>query len=146
MKRIKITVLDALFSKLVRNRSNWTCERCGTVYPENSAGLQCSHLFGRRSAATRVHSLNAVAHCAGCHSYLTANPDTFSKWMREYRGDEVVDRLKYLHGLPITLKSSDHIDIRADLKAQLAQVRTGDDFETPAVILLAIERAEQRRK
>jgi protoporphyrinogen oxidase len=76
---------------------------------------------------------------------LGENPDKFSAWMRERFGDELIDRLRYLHSLTIKLSAQDLKDIQADLKAQSEAMEVGDDFETPAVILLAIAEAERRR-
>ena len=40
---IKITPADTAFSKCVKERADWKCERCGTQYQEGDRGLHCSH-------------------------------------------------------------------------------------------------------
>lgn len=135
---------DAAFSKLIRTRANWTCESCGTAYGPGAQGLHCSHLFGRRSRATRWHSLNAFAHCFACHQYLGSNPVIFAEWAIEKLGREVVDRVRYLHGLTIKLSKRDLLDVRRDLQAQVKEQDRGEAFETPATVLLAIQEAESR--
>ena len=72
---IKRTKWDKVFSDAVRERDNWTCQRCRKYYPEgNRQGLHCSHFFGRRKYSVRFDFVNAEALCYGCHQYFTSNP------------------------------------------------------------------------
>ena len=65
---LKRTPADIAFSDCVRERANWTCERCGTYYPEgNRGGLECSHHHSRGNWGIRFDPLNAEALCTGCH-------------------------------------------------------------------------------
>lgn len=67
---IKRTPADIAFSKCVRERANWTCEKCGNYFPEgNRGGLDCSHHNGRGNWEIRFDPLNAEALCYGCHSH-----------------------------------------------------------------------------
>ena len=68
---------DDIFSKLVRERNDWTCECCGKEFHNNTKGLHCSHFQGRRSVSTRYHPLNALAHCVACHRKLGERPAEF---------------------------------------------------------------------
>lgn len=89
-----ITPADKLFSLCVRERAAWTCERCGTYYPEGKRmGLHCSHFMSRGNWSTRFHPLNAFAHCYGCHQYLSSRPSLFSDWVVERLGITAVDGL-----------------------------------------------------
>lgn len=72
-KTIKITKLDKLFSDFIRNRDEWTCQRCGTRYDPPTNALHCSHFWGRANKATRYDPLNADALCYGCHARWEAN-------------------------------------------------------------------------
>lgn len=109
MKRDKI---DKLFSLMVRERDNWTCQRCGKYYPEGSRqGLHCSHIFSRRHRSTRWEPLNAVAHCFSCHQYLGGNPVLFNDWARDYLGNETVDMLTEKHRVIIKLTEADKRDM-----------------------------------
>jgi len=90
---MKIKASDKWFSKCVRERTAWTCEHCGTVYPENSQGLHCSHYFGRRAKAIRWDPDNAFAHCFSCHQLLGSNPNDFQSWASERLGSGVIDML-----------------------------------------------------
>ena len=76
MGAIKIKAADKWFSLCIRERANWTCERCGTKCPDDRRmGLHCSHYHGRGKWATRFDPDNCRALCYGCHSYCGANPD-----------------------------------------------------------------------
>ena len=70
MAGIKRTPADAAFSDCVRERANWTCERCGSCFPEGRrGGLDCSHHHSRGNWSIRFDPLNAEALCYGCHSH-----------------------------------------------------------------------------
>ena len=70
MAGIKRTPADAAFSDCVRERANWTCERCGSYFPEGRrGGLDCSHHHSRGNWSIRFDPLNAEALCYGCHSH-----------------------------------------------------------------------------
>lgn len=69
---MKLTAADRWYSRCVRERSNWTCELCGTEYPDGRAkgacqGLDCSHYVSRGNWSVRFDSSNAFAHCVSCH-------------------------------------------------------------------------------
>lgn len=61
------TPADIAFSKCVRERASWRCERCGKQYPEGAGGLECSHGYTRGNWSVRFHPLNAESLCTGCH-------------------------------------------------------------------------------
>ena len=79
--RIKRNALDAKFSKYIRTRDKWTCQRCNTYYPEGKRrGLHCSHFHGRRKGYTRYDPDNCDALCYGCHQHFGENPDKYKAW------------------------------------------------------------------
>ena len=88
--RIKYDDSDKWFSLCVRERSDWTCERCGKKFIPPAQSLHCSHLMSRRHRALRWHPDNACAHCFGCHRYLGENPIEFSEWINQRFGQERV--------------------------------------------------------
>ncbi|MEW5248899.1 hypothetical protein [Microbulbifer discodermiae] len=90
---VKITSADKWFSRCVRERAGWRCEGCQSEYPENSAGLQCSHFHGRGSYAVRFDPDNAFAHCTRCHYFFEGNPHEFTRWVRERLGEGAYDIL-----------------------------------------------------
>jgi len=129
MKRDKF---DKLFSDSIRERDNWTCQRCKKYYPEGQRqGLHCSHIFSRRHRATRWEPSNAVAHCYACHEYLGGNPVIFSQWAREYLGGYVLDMLDEKHRLIIKLTKHDKVEMYAHMRSEHARMlrerAAGDD-------------------
>ncbi len=129
MKRDKY---DDLFSKMVRERDNWTCQKCGKYYPEgNRQGLHCSHIFSRRHVATRWEPYNAVAHCFYCHQYLGGNPVLFEHWAREYLGEYIVEMLTEKHNQICKLTRKDKIEMYEHMKSEyarmLVQRKNGDN-------------------
>ena len=84
---IKITPADSWFSKAIRQRAGWRCEKCGTQYDESSTGLHCSHFHGRGNWSVRLNPDNARALCYGCHRHMEANPYEHTKWFEEWLGE-----------------------------------------------------------
>lgn len=75
---IKTTPADVAFSRCIRERANWTCERCGKHYPDAAAAgksqsVHCSHMVGRGNWSVRLDPWNAFCHCYGCHSVFGAD-------------------------------------------------------------------------
>ena len=64
------TAADYWFSRCVRERANWTCERCGKIYHEGNRGIHCAHYETRDNWAVRFEPLNAFCLCHGCHEYF----------------------------------------------------------------------------
>lgn len=83
-----ITPADKWFSLCVRERANWTCERCGKHYEPPTSALQCSHFIGRGNWSVRFIGLNGDSLCYGCHSYFEGNPQAYLTWKREKLGEE----------------------------------------------------------
>ncbi len=73
MRKIRITKLDSLFSKKIRERDNWTCVRCKAYHAPPTSALHCSHYWGRAAKSVRYDPLNADALCYGCHSKWESN-------------------------------------------------------------------------
>lgn len=91
---IKRTPADDAFSKCIRERANWTCERCGTYFPEGSrGGLDCSHHYGRRHWSTRFDPLNAEALCYGCHSHYGGTHDRINAVLTEAQHEILREKL-----------------------------------------------------
>lgn len=84
---LKITPADSAFSDCIRARAKWRCEICGTQYHPPTAGLQCSHFFGRDYWAVRFDPDNALAACAHCHFRLGSDPDYHRAIFEKRLGD-----------------------------------------------------------
>ncbi|MEA2036440.1 MAG: recombination protein NinG [Nanoarchaeota archaeon] len=91
--KIKRDKADIVFSKYIRTRDNWTCQRCGKRYPEGSQGLHCSHYHGRSKENTRFNDDNCSAICFGCHQYFTSHPLEHTEWKKIQLGEEEFDKL-----------------------------------------------------
>jgi len=103
---IKRTTADAMFSNCVRERSNWTCERCGTRYEPPTGALHCSHFFGRGSWAIRHDPDNADALCYGCHRFFGSNPTIYAEWHEKKIGKERTEILVEKRENPLLAKQA----------------------------------------
>ena len=91
---VKIDAADREFSRFIRTRDEWTCQKCGKFYPEGRRqGLHCSHIFSRRHQATRFYSGNAKALCFSCHQWYGGNPLESAAWIDTYLGSDAVEEL-----------------------------------------------------
>ncbi len=93
MSGIKRTAEDARTSKLVRERDDWTCMRCGKQYPPNSRGLHAAHHFTRRTKVTRYDPDNLLSLCYGCHQFVDSHPTEKEALWRSRIGDERFEAL-----------------------------------------------------
>lgn len=102
---MKIDQADTYFSRYIRTRDNWTCQRCLKRYEEGSQGLHCSHFFGRRNEATRFDEDNCVALCFGCHKYFDEhNREAYRDFKLNQLGEK---RFKALKVRANTIKKKD---------------------------------------
>jgi hypothetical protein len=104
--KIRIDKRDQVFSKIIRLRARFNCERCGRYFPKGH-GLQCSHFFSRRHQATRYDPDNAAAHCFACHMRLGENPIEFTAWIKKYLGDTRYESLRLRHMLTVKRTKAD---------------------------------------
>ena len=91
---MKTSPADAWFSKCVRLRAAWTCERCGAVHGPSSTGLHASHVFSRRHRTIRWDGLNAQALCHACHSWYGGNPADSGRWVEQVLGEGAISILR----------------------------------------------------
>ena len=74
---MKLFPADQVFSRLVRERDNWECQRCHKKYQPPTSALHCSHFYSRGKWSTRYDPANAESLCYGCHRY-------WDKHIKEY--------------------------------------------------------------
>ena len=120
MKRDK---LDIIFSKLVRERADWTCEMCGKKFPEDAPNLHCSHIYGRRYRSTRWHGNNATAMCFACHRSVTEQPLEFSAWVLATFGEGHCTALKTRRNAILKLSKPEKEEFYQFMKAQLERLK-----------------------
>lgn len=94
MGAIKRTPADVAFSKCIRERAGWTCERCGARHEVNSQGLHCSHFHGRGKWSVRFDPDNTFSVCYGCHQYLGSRPQEHADWVRRQLGDGLFELIR----------------------------------------------------
>ena len=70
MPRVKPNKYDQMFSRWIRTRDDWTCQRCGGQYEPPTRALHNSHYYRRGIHATRFDPDNCIALCYGCHALL----------------------------------------------------------------------------
>ena len=88
--RIKRSLADDLFSKYIRARDNYTCQRCHRYF-ENGIGLDNSHYWGRGNQTTRYDPDNCDALCRGCHEYAGSGDgrdDWYTPFKKKQLGEQ----------------------------------------------------------
>jgi NAD-dependent dihydropyrimidine dehydrogenase PreA subunit len=65
--KITIRSTDKLFSKYIRTRDEWVCNRCHRQHPVNSGSLHNSHYWSRGKESVRFDPENCIALCYPCH-------------------------------------------------------------------------------
>ena len=91
--RIKVRKVDSLFSNYIRDKNNFTCERCGRRHEWGSQGIHASHFIGRSNEAVRFDEENVRVLCHGCHSYFHKNPQSHVDWMKHKLGEAGYNKL-----------------------------------------------------
>ena len=86
-KGIKRRQSDILFSKLLRAKRNYTCEKCGKRHEPNSMNLGVSHYRQRSREVVRYDPQNCFALCnIPCHNYFENNPREHDKFVEKKLG------------------------------------------------------------
>ncbi len=113
--KIKITPLDALFSRYIRLKADGVCEYCGLT-----KRLECSHFHGRRKAITRYDEENVAALCLSCHQYLGEHPNLHDAWFRKRLGSE---RYEMLNIRAQKIEPVDKEALKLELKEKIEALR-----------------------
>lgn len=121
--RIKRDKLDDVFSRLIRARDRWTCQRCGAVHASNSGGLHCSHYWSRRNQGTRFDEMNCVALCYGCHMYLTGNPQSHHEFIRGRLTPRQLELLEYRARADCKRNKAERELLYKELRRRLAELQ-----------------------
>ena len=88
--KIKVTLLDKLFSRYVRLLSGGYCKRCGQY---KGMKLHNAHFHSRRKHSVRWDIENTAPLCYGCHSHLDGNPFVKIEFFLELLGQERFNQL-----------------------------------------------------
>lgn len=95
---MKLTTADIAFSRCIRERADWTCEKCNYVSAEGQATkkdkrMQCSHFIGRKHKVVRYDKDNAFCLCSTCHAVLEESPGEHTRFVESKLGEGLVDIL-----------------------------------------------------
>lgn len=123
MSGIKRDATDILMSRLIRERDDWTCQRCGQRHEPPTTGLHHAHLFTRRSRSTRWDADCGVALCYGCHQWVDSHPAEKELLARRLLGDGRYELLRQKHARPARYRKSDIADIRKHLRSELDRLK-----------------------
>ncbi len=99
--KIRRKKADIIFSKLVRDRSNWTCEHCHVDKSCEPETFDCCHIMGRRSVGLRWHPDNAIGMCRKCHIWFTGHPFDWSDFCKDKFGEDRIAELRLISNRPV---------------------------------------------
>lgn len=137
---MKISQADTWFSKCVRERSNWTCERCGKQHDQGSMGLHCSHIFSRRHRTIRWSGDNAQALCFSCHQWFGGNPVESGQWVTELMGEGAMELLIEKKNSLIKVSKLEEKEIARHYKREHAELlQRRKDGETGKIDFLSYQ-------
>lgn len=85
--------LDAIFSKYIRKRDNYTCFTCGIKKVEGERGMQNGHFIPRQYNNTRYDERNCNAQCYACNMLYGGQPDIYALRLQEKYGEGILKEL-----------------------------------------------------
>ena len=112
--KTRIDKVDTIFAKCIRERDDNTCQWCG----RQDGTMNCSHIFGRRHAATRWQPDNAVCKCFSCHRKWHENPVEGFRWLETYLGQGMIDILREKAYSVRKIKPAEKAEIYEHYKAE----------------------------
>ncbi len=90
---MNLASLDSMFSRLIRERAGWRCEKCNRPLEMAKDLLHCSHFWSRVNKSTRFDPDNCAALCWLCHHDLDGHPNEHRAWKRFKLGDKRFEAL-----------------------------------------------------
>lgn len=120
---IKITPADQAFSRCIRERAGWRCERCGKQYGEGYQGLHCSHHHRRGHWSIRFEPLNAEALCYGCHSHVGGTEQRIRECLTESQYDLLIELKNNIDRAKQVRKTKGVGDIAKHYRNELARMK-----------------------
>ena len=133
MPKLKIFPSDSIWSKYIRTRDNWTCQRCDKKYAPPTSALHCSHFWSRGSWSVRFDEDNCQALCYGCHSYLGGNPQEHREFILDKLGQERFDALQKRRNTPLKSGQKKYLlskEFRKEVQLMLdnLNIKKSEDF------------------
>lgn len=84
--------LDALCRLIIKQRDEWTCQRCGHGMDVGDSDCHWSHVEPRTTNNTHWDLLNSIALCSDCHGWWHRHPALATWWF----GDKWPHRKEYI--------------------------------------------------
>lgn len=112
--------VDSVFSKVIRLRDNYTCQKCGKTQAE--AMIQCSHIYSRRHRSTRWDEANARALCFRCHMDWHSNPTEARELALTWMTEDELDELCQKAWTTTKITKQEKEEIYKQLKARLNEL------------------------
>jgi hypothetical protein len=133
MGKLKIFPSDSIWSKYIRTRDNWTCQRCDKKYAPPTSALHCSHFWSRGAWSVRFDEDNCQALCYGCHSYLGGNPQEHREFILNKLGQERFDALQKRRNTALKSGQKKHLlskEFRKEVQLMLdnLNLKKSEDF------------------
>jgi len=119
---IKITPADSAFSKCIRERVGYICEKCGCPFPRSSTGLHASHHHRRGQWGVRFDPLNAESLCYGCHSHYGGTEERMRTQLSDYEYALLLERKEDIPLAKMYRKTKGKGDIAKHFRQELARM------------------------
>ena len=134
MPKLKLFPSDVVWSKYIRTRDNWTCQRCNKKYTPPTSALHCSHFWSRGNWSVRYCPKNTMALCYGCHSYLGGNPQEHREFVLNRLGQKEFDALQQRRNTSLKAGEKKYLlskEFRKEVEEKITylQFRQAADFE-----------------
>ncbi len=132
---LKITLLDSLYSKAIKIRDDYTCQRCFNKFePGPNPGLHLAHCFSRARQLIRCFEDNAVALCVHCHIWgkegfpaLDKNLPMKYRWFNKRLGAARFKKLKHMNDNPGRYQKPDKQELRDYYRAKIKEMESQRD-------------------
>lgn len=114
-EKIKRTTTDKNFSQYVRERDDWTCQKCDKKFTQgkDSRKLHCAHIwFGRANITTRWEPLNCISLCVGCHIKNDQSPAEAWELLTKHRSPEEIMWLQQQKDKKVTIKIPKELELK----------------------------------
>lgn len=132
MKAPKKATVTAVWSKVIRERDDYTCQVCG-LNLRHVGGADASHHIAKGMGAKLAVAWdldNGSTKCRECHRWMDTHPLDHAEWIRNWLGEERYQALKVRANEPPAmtpmLKNEIHDYLKRTLKALEARRANGE--------------------
>src|SRR3990167_6769553 len=93
--KVKLRYTDTLFSKYLRKKRGYFCEKCRRFYPKGH-GLTLSNFWIRSKESVRFDDENCDILYIPCHQYFEEHKTEYTEWKKERMGEKMFNLLMLL--------------------------------------------------